>query len=78
MKRLVASGKTTGGAVHDARAAALCLPHGVAELLTVDRDFSRFSDLKTRNPRSSKRRRAASRGHAPSILRTRPIAINGK
>ena len=39
-----------GPKVHDARIAALCLSHGVAELWTVDRDFSRFGALRTRNP----------------------------
>ena len=42
--------KVSGGAVHDARIAALCRFHGVQELLTADRDFSRFAGLKTRNP----------------------------
>ncbi len=42
--------KVIGGAVHDARIAALCRFHGVQELLTADRDFSRFAGLKTRNP----------------------------
>jgi predicted nucleic acid-binding protein len=36
--------------VHDARIAACCLSNGVTELLTLDRDFSRFPQLKTRNP----------------------------
>lgn len=39
-----------GGAVHDARIAACCRQHGVAELLTCDRDFSRFPFLRCRNP----------------------------
>lgn len=39
-----------GGAVHDARIAAICLGHGVEELWTCDRDFARFPDLRTRNP----------------------------
>jgi toxin-antitoxin system PIN domain toxin len=37
-----------GPAVHDARIAAICLSHGVAELITLDRDFSRFPQLRTR------------------------------
>ncbi len=37
-------------AVHDARIAAICLAHGVSELWTADRDFSRFPELKARNP----------------------------
>lgn len=37
-------------AIHDARIAAICLNHRVAELWTADRDFSVFPGLKTRNP----------------------------
>jgi predicted nucleic acid-binding protein len=40
----------TGPLVHDARIAALCLSHGIRELWTADRDFSRFPRLKTANP----------------------------
>ena len=36
--------------VHDARIAALCIGHGVEELLTADRDFGRFPSLVVRNP----------------------------
>jgi hypothetical protein len=36
--------------VHDARIAACCLRHGVTELWTADRDFSRYPALFTRNP----------------------------
>ena len=39
-----------GGAVHEARIAALCRFHGVREILSADRDFSRFSGLSPRNP----------------------------
>jgi hypothetical protein len=39
-----------GGAIHDARVAAICLYHGVGELWSTDRDFSRYPALKTRNP----------------------------
>lgn len=39
-----------GALIHDARIAACCLLGGVRELWTVDRDFSRFPQLKTRNP----------------------------
>lgn len=38
------------GRIHDARIAAICLSNGVRELYTADRDFSRFPQLKTRNP----------------------------
>jgi hypothetical protein len=40
----------TGGAIHDARIAALCIRHGVDILLSADRDFTRFPALATRNP----------------------------
>jgi hypothetical protein len=40
----------TGNLIHDAHIAALCLEHGVSELITGDRDFSRFAGLKTLNP----------------------------
>jgi len=50
LRMLLGAGKVTGPMVHDARIAALCLLHGVTELWTADRDFSRFSDLKVRNP----------------------------
>lgn len=47
---LAVAGHVRGGRIHDARIAACCLAHGVSELWTVDRDFSRFPALKTRNP----------------------------
>lgn len=50
LERLVARGKIQGAKIHDARVAALALFHGVDELLSADRDFSRFPELKTRNP----------------------------
>lgn len=50
LQRIISASKATGPLVHDARIAALCLSHGIAELLTADRDFGRFRDLKTRNP----------------------------
>jgi uncharacterized protein len=47
---LVAAGAVAGPMIHDARIAACCLRHGVSELWTADRDFSRFPALRTRNP----------------------------
>jgi toxin-antitoxin system PIN domain toxin len=38
-----------GSQIHDAKIAAICLSHGVRELLTMDRDFSRYPALKTRS-----------------------------
>ena len=46
----VAETRVIGARLHDARVAAICLLHGVRELLTADRDFSRFTGLATRNP----------------------------
>jgi uncharacterized protein len=48
--RLLRAGRIQGARVHDARVAALAELHGVDDLLTADRDFSRFPDLVTRNP----------------------------
>lgn len=50
LRQVVTKGRVTGAQVHDARVAALCLHHGVAELWSADRDFSRFPALRTRNP----------------------------
>jgi uncharacterized protein len=43
-------GRVTGPQVHDGRVAALCRLHGVEELWSADRDFSRFPELPVRNP----------------------------
>lgn len=50
LKELLAVGQVKGPMVHDARIAAICIGHGVTELWTADRDFSRFPTLTTRNP----------------------------
>jgi len=50
LRELIARAKVQGPMVHDARIAALCLSHGVRELWSADRDFSRFPALRTRNP----------------------------
>jgi toxin-antitoxin system PIN domain toxin len=47
---LAREGRVRGAAIHDARIAAICVEHGVRELWTADRDFSRFPSLSTRNP----------------------------
>ena len=48
--RLVRRPRVRGPLVHDARVAAICLAHGIDELLSRDRDFALFPELKTRNP----------------------------
>jgi toxin-antitoxin system PIN domain toxin len=50
LESLALAAKTHGGAIHDARIAAICLSYGVAELWSADRDFSRFPTLAVRNP----------------------------
>jgi toxin-antitoxin system PIN domain toxin len=42
MSVIVEESGVTGNLVHDAHIAALCIEHGVSELFTGDRDFSRF------------------------------------
>ena len=50
LSRMLSTSKATGARVHDARIAALCEYHGVRELWSADRDFSRFPAPATRNP----------------------------
>jgi uncharacterized protein len=50
LRTLLQRARTSGPAVHDARIAALCLQHGVSELWSADRDFSRFVALRVVNP----------------------------
>ncbi|HVS01373.1 MAG TPA: TA system VapC family ribonuclease toxin [Thermoanaerobaculia bacterium] len=47
---LLRSSRPRGPKVHDACIAALCVHGGARELLSADRDFSRFPALATRNP----------------------------
>ena len=50
LRELVERGQIRGERVHDARIAAICLQHGVSELWSADRDFSRFPALRVVNP----------------------------
>lgn len=50
LKPTLVEGQIAGPMVHDARVATICATHGVRELLTADRDFSRFPKLVCRNP----------------------------
>ena len=50
LRTQIEAGRIAGPRVHDARIASLCLAHGVRELWTADRDFSRFANLATVNP----------------------------
>ncbi|HUP46359.1 MAG TPA: TA system VapC family ribonuclease toxin [Thermoanaerobaculia bacterium] len=42
MQEIVRASGATGNLLHDAHIAALCLEHGISELITGDRDFARF------------------------------------
>ena len=53
LRAQIEAGRIAGPRVLDARIAALCLAHGVRELWTADRDFSRFASLATANPLTS-------------------------
>jgi hypothetical protein len=50
LRQLLETSRAMGPMVHDARVAALCGHHGVRELWTGDRDFSRFAGVPVRNP----------------------------
>jgi len=50
LRSILQTGRVSGPQVHDARIAGLCQQHGVSELWTIDRDFSRFPGLIVRNP----------------------------
>ncbi len=50
LRTLLLRSKVGGPAIHDARIATICMHHGVQKLLTADRDFNRFPNLRTENP----------------------------
>lgn len=50
MNAVVRDSGVTGNLIHDAHIAALCLEHGIGELVTGDRDFRRFSALRVFDP----------------------------
>lgn len=53
MKSLLSRPYVVGPRVHDAKIAAICLQHGVTEFWSAERDFSRFPELRVRNPLTS-------------------------
>ena len=55
LRGLLVESAITGPRVHDARIMALCLQHGVRELWSADRDFSRFAGVTVVNPLVGKR-----------------------
>lgn len=50
LRALLESGRVAGPQVHDARIAAICQQHGVRDLWSADRDFSRYPVVKATNP----------------------------
>jgi toxin-antitoxin system PIN domain toxin len=50
LRRSLESAHVQGPRTHDARIAALCIAHGISELWSADRDFSRFGELRVSNP----------------------------
>jgi uncharacterized protein len=50
LRVMLQTGRVCGPQVHDARIAALCQQHGVTELWSMDRDFTRYPGLTVRNP----------------------------
>ena len=50
LERFVRRPRVLGAVVHDARIAAICVAHGAEALLTRDRDFALFPELRTRDP----------------------------
>lgn len=50
LRESLLAARVAGPMVHDARVAALCRQHGVRELWSADRDFSRFAGINVTNP----------------------------
>lgn len=50
LRDMLLTARVTGPMVQDARIAALCKQHGVAQLWSADRDFSRFAGVRVHNP----------------------------
>ncbi len=50
LEAVVSQSAAAGNLIHDAHIVALCLEHGISELVTGDRDFTRFTGLHIVNP----------------------------
>ncbi len=50
MMSVIEEAGVSGNLIHDAHIAALCIEHGISDLITGDRDFSRFASLSVINP----------------------------
>ncbi|NLF25121.1 MAG: type II toxin-antitoxin system VapC family toxin [Deltaproteobacteria bacterium] len=50
LRQQLQSAKVAGAMVHDARIAAICIEHKASLIFSADRDFTRFSGIKVKNP----------------------------
>jgi len=50
LRRAMSEGRALGNLAHDAHIAALVVEHGVRELWSTDRDFTRFPGVRLHNP----------------------------
>jgi len=50
LKEILSAGKAVGPIVHDGHVVAICRDHGVREIWTADRNYSRFQEIQIRNP----------------------------
>jgi len=50
LEQVTRQAEAKGNLIHDAHIVALCLEHGVSEIISGDRDLSRFEGLKITNP----------------------------
>ncbi len=50
LESVIGNSGATGNLIHDAHIAALCIEHGISELISGDRDFLRFNDVRLVNP----------------------------
>jgi toxin-antitoxin system PIN domain toxin len=50
LERFLRRNRVRGPVVHDARVAAICVAHGVESLVSRDRDFALFPELRVENP----------------------------
>ena len=50
LRDVIEPARISGAVVHDAKIVALCIQHGVSELWSADRDFSRFAGVRVVNP----------------------------
>lgn len=50
LEAVIQESGVSGNLVHDAHIVALCLEHGVSEIITGDRDFRRFAGITATDP----------------------------